>query len=683
MRPFNLFLWVLLTLPTLALAETPLSTDTPSEETYYDELPNILSVSRLSQPLRETSAAVTVIDREMIKASGFFDIGEIMRLVPGMAVAYNPGFIFETSTATSYHGLTGAYSSRMQVLIDGRSVYTPLFGGVSWSDIPISIQDIDRIEVTRGPNSASYGANSFLGVINIITQHSSESQGNHISTTRGTGYAEAMYRHGGHEGNLDYRVTVAYREDDGLNNKADTKREQILTARADWRPNNIDQVEFQFGYNGGPRDEGNVTVDPLSFQRTKNIQNHFELMRWRRTLSADADLSIQAYHNREHSEDPITTPNLTPLIAFYAPSFVSAFKNPTILLINNNVTTERYDIEAQHTTALSPNLRLAWGGSLRLDQLTAPLFLGTEKTQNFRLARLFGSAELHPTESLTVNGGMMLENNSFTGFDVTPKLGANLQLIQGQTIRTGFSMATRTPNYVEEMFNRKISVPTLAASPAHGLPVTFQYFLDSGNLKPERITSFELGYLGEFQNLQVDARIYHDFIRDYIKITHPANYVDPTAIFTIPNSDLKDYTNNGSINMHGLELQTQWRMSNETRLLFNYAYERIINHVPNNKDLEESAPRSSFSLLAMKRFNSAWSGSLGYYQVGAMQYLGDGNPTALTRRIDGRLAYNFKINTVNAQISTVVQNIVDNNYQEFARNHIMGRRAYVNLQLDF
>ena len=136
----------------------------PSEQVYLQDFPIVLSASRLSQPLSEAPNAMTVIDRSMIKASGFRTIGDLFRLVPGMYVGNLNGY----SPIVGYHGATEQHSRRMQVLVDGRSVYLPPFSSVDWEDIPLSIDDIERIEVVRGPAAASHGANSVQGVINII-----------------------------------------------------------------------------------------------------------------------------------------------------------------------------------------------------------------------------------------------------------------------------------------------------------------------------------------------------------------------------------------------------------------------------------------------------------------------------------------------------------------------------------
>ena len=135
------------------------------ESIYFSELPVVASVSRLPQRLADAPTAVTVIDRDMIKASGVRDLNDVFRLVPGFQT-----YPHTTEPArASYHGLNDEdYSPRVQVLIDGRSMYSPLFGnGVNWATIPVALDDIERVEVVRGTNSVSYGSNAFLGVTNI------------------------------------------------------------------------------------------------------------------------------------------------------------------------------------------------------------------------------------------------------------------------------------------------------------------------------------------------------------------------------------------------------------------------------------------------------------------------------------------------------------------------------------
>jgi iron complex outermembrane receptor protein len=282
------------------------------ESLFLDDIPVVLSASRLSQPINEAPAAVTVIDKQMIKDSGAWDLSEIFRLVPGMYVAYHADPYFSADSTVAYHGMvTTTTSDRMQVLIDGRSVYSGLFGGVNWSDLPIVLADIERIEVIRGPDSASYGANSYLGVINIITQHAAESRGASVSLSYGNSRSEGVFRYGAKSGDLSYRMTASIRKDDGENaliqhptsqdkfwtlNKYDNKTMQIFNLRTDYQINASDTLEFQFGYNGGPREVGEY--DNVAAV-TRRAENHFEMLYWRRALESGGELSVKAFHTQE------------------------------------------------------------------------------------------------------------------------------------------------------------------------------------------------------------------------------------------------------------------------------------------------------------------------------------------------------------------------------------------------
>ncbi len=153
--------------------------DATAAEDFFADSPLILTVSRMAKPLLESPASVSVIDRQMIAASGVRDIAELFRLVPGFLVGSPIG----NTPVVTYHGLGREFSNQIQVLIDGRSVFIPSFGGVPWSKLPLLIEDIERIEVIRGPNAVTYGANAFLATINIITRHAAEDIGTQYSVT--------------------------------------------------------------------------------------------------------------------------------------------------------------------------------------------------------------------------------------------------------------------------------------------------------------------------------------------------------------------------------------------------------------------------------------------------------------------------------------------------------------------
>jgi len=177
------------------------------------ELPTVLSATRLKQAPAEVPGSMTVLDRQLIRASGARDIPEILRLVPGMMIGYRRG----NQINVNYHGTNVTEARRLQVLVDGRSVYRPGFATVDWAEIPVAIEDIDRIEVFRGPNTAAYGANALMGVINIITRHPREAVGTTLKVTEGTrGVSDWLARQGFSTENSQTRLTLSGMSDDGF-----------------------------------------------------------------------------------------------------------------------------------------------------------------------------------------------------------------------------------------------------------------------------------------------------------------------------------------------------------------------------------------------------------------------------------------------------------------------------------
>ncbi|MDI1308657.1 MAG: TonB-dependent receptor [Methylotenera sp.] len=660
-----------------------------TEDDYIGDLPRVLTVSRLSQSVTDAPSAVTVIDRETIRASGIVDLPEIFRLVPGFYVGTNAGFIYNTNAVVSYHGMATSFAGTMQVMINGRSVYTPIFGGVKWSELPISIADIEQIEVTRDPNAASYGANSYFGVINILTQHPSEAEGNSVSISHGNCRNEAFYRHGGKLKDLNYRITTGYREDNGLDNRNDFKRTRLLNAQADYQINDTNNLEFEFGIANGTREDGNPDKDYVLFvPREREMFNHFELVRWQHSISDSSDFQLQAYHSTDRSNDNFTSTNLRANAAKFlkengyssaaASAVVSTFRDDQVS-ISNDIDTERYDIEAQHTFSPAKDLRVVWGASARQDEIYAPYWLGTKEKDKFNLQRLFGHAEWRINHKILFNIGGMVEHNSFTDTDFSPRTSLNFKLTPKQTLRLGVSSALRTPNYVEEKFNAKVMIPLIAPFPT-GVVYAFQ---DAGNVKPEKIVSREIGYLGDFGKLSLDAKVFNDEISDYIITPKIQGFVSPPGTVNLSGRP-RSGENGGNVLINGFETQAKWKPTNKTNFLLNYSYVDISSKEEETaRDIGMSMPRHTFSGLLTHRFNALWDASYAYYQTSEVAALGDGGYVGLARRSDVRVARKFKAERTSGEISAVVENLFNEHYQEFADYNTLKRRARVNVRLDF
>ena len=260
----------------------------------------VLTASRLSQPVSESPSAVTVIDRKMIEASGFRTVPELMRLVPGMYV----GFADANRPVVSLHGSSDELARRMQVLIDGRSAYLPPFGGVHWADLPILTEDIERIEVVRGPSSASHGSNSFYGVINIISRDASDQHGTSVSLASGHA-ADALVRFGHAGGDFDYRMSLGYRSDRGLDSVIlnDQSVTRVFNFRGNYRPSASDSLDVQWGSSDGVYGLG-IEGRPEDAFRDTRAKSDFQLLSWLHVWPSGDETKLTLSRAGRSSQDP-------------------------------------------------------------------------------------------------------------------------------------------------------------------------------------------------------------------------------------------------------------------------------------------------------------------------------------------------------------------------------------------
>ncbi len=247
-----------------------MAADEPSDaEHYFEDMPVVLSVSRLSQSPLETPAAVTVIDREMIDASGARRLVDVLRLVPGFFVGYLNG----NTVAAGYHGLSDIYSKRMQVLIDGVSIYSPLLGWVDWTELPLALEDIERIEVVRGPNSVTFGANAFLATINIITRNPASEQGGEVvARMGGNGIRDLVARHAAHVKDLHYSVTFGQRNDQGYEALPDSSQFSFFNFHSRYQLAPEDELAFELRASGGRAQQGQAYASKF-YSITSNLGN--------------------------------------------------------------------------------------------------------------------------------------------------------------------------------------------------------------------------------------------------------------------------------------------------------------------------------------------------------------------------------------------------------------------------
>ncbi len=659
-----------------ANAADPVATRTP-EEIFFQDIPVVLSATRLSQPVSESPAAITVIDREMIEASGAIEIPDLFKLVPGFQVGHANG---RTSVVT-YHGLTDSYARRMQVLVDGRSVYTPLFGGVQWQDLPLAIEDIERIEVIRGPNGVTYGANAFYGVINIITREPGLDHGARIATIHGDlGTHRNVVRYGNESGKLSYRLTAGQQQDEGItSNTPDNKHSTFLTFRGDYQANARDSFDIQFGYNTGPRGKGDPT-SLTSPAREENISSSFQQLRWKRVLSADEEINLQFYHNYHRASDTYNTAQLSQILSAGTMAALAALGYPD-QRINavEDTTAERFDIELFHTFRPWNDVRLVWGGELRFDRVAGKGWFGTTDYISNRLRRFFANAEWRLTPNTVLNAGAMYEHNSITGGETSPRLAINHHLTRHHTLRAGVTRAYRTPSLYEHRADTAFRFPDGVA-----LDRTIK---SNRTLVPERITTYELGYTGEFPahgGAVLDVRLYRDTIRDIIS----APTLDPTVADLLGNGGTS-FRNDGYAEVSGADIQLAWRLTPRTRMLLGYAHanqegQTLTRLTPvTYSETLHATPTETTNLMVLHKFPRGFEASASYRIVTDMEFLGGGTePTRNYTTGDLRLAWKFRSGDIRGQTAMTVQNITGAHF-DFDDSAVLDTRYLYTLSLEF
>lgn len=670
------------------------------------DVPQVLTATRLKQSAAEVPGSMTVLDRDLIKASGARDIPELMRLVPGMMVGYLSG----NQATVNYHGTNVTEARRLQVLVDGRSVYRPGLATVDWSDIPVAIEDIDRIEVFRGPNAVSYGANALMGVINILTRHPADSQGTRLKYTAGQNGIRDWYASQGiHDHSGDYRLSLSGQEDDGFDHDQfgrdyrDGRRlsrfNLVANHSLDLR-NSLDwQIAAKEGSNQRPYD-----YEPI-FGKIPDGDDNSDLtardyagsLRWTLDINPEHSLYVQGY--AEHWErlqdfgaceaQVAFSPQLAQLWEL-DPKYVQSFADslpriprgtpqeqalarqvvqqlaagaylPVCGQVNQNIRETRYDLEIQDTLNLAEGLRLVSGMSYRHDQATSETYF--DGTVNNDIWRLFGQVEWHLTPHWLLQGGAMVEDDQLSGSSVSPRIALNYLITPRHSLRAVYSEAVRSPDMYENDVNWSYRVRNLSPL-AYGQSSAY-YFARAqgpGDLDQERMRSREIGYNGQFDELglALDIKAYYDEIHGLIS--------DPLKV-----SDFEP-TNDNEIRFSGTETQLDWRLTRQDRLRLTYAY---VDYDASSRYDQRLTARNSGSAGWMRDWGRGWSSSIFYYGDDALN-------EHRFERVDLRVAKRIPLGRAALELAGVLQQRLDDEPLTWPENRYDSRHLlYFSAEVDF
>jgi iron complex outermembrane receptor protein len=520
-----------------------------------EELMNleVTSVSKQPEALLQAASAIQVITGDEIRRSGASSLPEALRLADNLEVAQENAHDW----AISARGFNANLANKLLVLIDGRAVYTPLYGGVLWNVQDYLLEDIDRIEVISGPGGTLWGANAVNGVINIITKDARDAQGLYTEAAGGQrDQALAGVRYGAElSPEVSLRVYGKYTDHgdevtEGGANAEDSWHMGRGGFRLDAGPSAQDKVTVQGDFYGGTEDYGAIGGAKES---GGNV-----LGRWTRTMSSESGLSLQAYYDHTYLAQPFAASAPAP----YYTGFPAASLTDTL---------DTYDVDFQHHFALGERDRVIWGLEYRATHevdrdVSVVQFAPPALDQKLYSGFLQDEIKLTPTVRLTV--GSKVEHNDYTGFELEPSTRLQWNVTSQQLLWAAISRAVRTPS----RYDHDLEVPSglVDAPPPYQFPT---YFLKGNpDFRAETLIAYEAGYRAELTSELSGALslFYNDY--DNLRSTS-ATPTSATYIFPYPVI----FENNLEGETHGLELSATYQVLGWWRL--HGGYDLLIEHI--------------------------------------------------------------------------------------------------------
>ncbi len=593
----------------------------------------VTTVSREESTVGESPAAVFVINQEMIRRSGATCIPELLRMVPGVEVAR----LTSNQWVVSIRGFDNTLANKLLVQVDGRTVYSPVHSGVFWDSVDYPLEDIDRIEVIRGPGGTVWGANAVNGIINIITKPSKDTQGLLLSSGGGSyerGFA--TFRFGGKIGDeFHYRAYGKWFERGTSFDTTGLARDDWRAGRAglrlDWTPGTADTITLQSDWFTTISGQSAVPPAVPFDQHARGVD---VLGRWTHVLGKDSNWQLQAYYDR----------------------FDQRASNGA-----DQFTVDTVDVDFHQEFPLGTWQKVVYGFGYRLQEIFftgAPTSFPLPVSVDRNVISGFVQDEIKIVEdrfSLTV--GSKFERNDYTGFEAQPSGRLLWTPTKRQSAWLAVSRAARTP----DVFEHDLQID-VGAQPI---------FTPNPDIKSEEVIAYELGY-----RAQVTDKLSFDTAAFY-------NHYNRLSVITpaIQGSALPfDFTNSMRGDTYGVEIAATWNPTSWWKLHGAYSYLRLDLHADpklglglsaTDETVEKQSPQnhfyisSSFDLPGHVEFDL-----MGRYVDNLPSFTSEipGFPTTVTAAVknyfslDARLAWKVR---ENIELAVVGQNLLDSHRPEF------------------
>jgi iron complex outermembrane receptor protein len=599
----------------------------------------VTSVSKKDQKMSQVAAAIFVITPEDIRRSGATNIPDLLRMVPGLDVAQ----ISASTWAISARGFNSEFANKLLVLLDGRAVYTPLFGGVYWDTQDVPLEDIERVEVIRGPGGTVWGANAVNGVINVITKRAVDTQGGLVTGAGGTqarGLGTVQYG-GKVKEDTGYRIFAKYLNNDhspdlnGQNAKDDW---YLLHGgfRVDTKLSKKDSLTNQGDIYTGEKGATIVHAtfsppDNINVERLAALSGGNVLSRWNHSFSNRCDTTFQFYFDRYRRNGP-----------------------------ESNEIRDTVDFDFQNHIVLGTRQDLIWGAGYRRtsDQTVGTIdqaFVPASYAGNLFNVFVQDQITVKP-EGVALYLGSKFESNYFTGFDIEPSARLAWTPSNLRTFWVAISRASRTPSRRDTELN---AVLAALPGPAEVL------LLGNPNRKSEHVVAYEMGYRAQPRDrLSIDMTI---FLNDYHGL-ETREFLPP---FFDPNAAPPLLVHPASLGnkmygtTEGVEASVNWKITNRWTLSPGYSFLQMHLHteptsldVVSVADAQGSNPRHQAQLRSHFEMSRGFAWDANGYFVGRLPAQFVASYTRLDTQLTWRLAERV-------ELSVVGQNLLTDHHVEF------------------
>ncbi|MES9862038.1 MAG: TonB-dependent receptor [Candidatus Thiodiazotropha sp. LLP2] len=586
----------------------------------------VTSVSRKEQILSDAPSAIYVITQEDIRRSGMTQIPELLRMVPGMHVAR----IDANKWAISARGFNGRYANKLLVLMDGRSLYTPLYSGVYWDVQDTVLEDIERIEVIRGPGATLWGANAVNGIINIITKSAQETEGGLVSLASGSEETgSGVLRYSGKTANdIAYRLYAkGFQRDgsvffDGDEAEDDWEGERI-GFRTDSKFSDRDSFTLQGDLYSGVAGQNNFSPFPPPFGTLSEDQADTSggnlVTRWRHSISSNSSFGLQFYYDRTKRKNATLTEQR-----------------------------DTYDLDFQHDFLLGKRHAIIWGAGYRStrDDIDSPstsalMFNNLENRDNIISAFVQDDITL-VTDQWHLILGTKYEHNDYTGDEFQPSLRMTWTPDSNNSFWGAASRAVRTPSRIETDINIRVG------------PISV-----SGNedFETEKLLAYELGYRSQVTpGLSLDIAAFY-------------NEYDDLSTFELvgspsPNNTQIVLDNRMTGESYGMELTANWEVNDNWRIKASHAWLKVSLETERGSSDTTTAQSSDVTPEHQTQIRSLYDLTHELEFDTSIYYLSK-NPNAKIddhTRLDIRLGWHAD---KNLELSLALQNLLQDEHREF------------------